>query len=183
MPDKHEGYILDLLWWPEYCHEHPRLRYCAGASFQGFVLGALIPISGEGQIQKCEARTESFRPDDKLLSVMPDVTLLRAQWEHYGACSGLSQSRYFDRLSRIYRSVRIPKEFIAPTDHFEASLSDTREALLQENARLSPSALHVFCQSGLLSKIQIVKGSPLAEPSDTCGLPRIQVIARMPLAE
>lgn len=179
----HEGYILELLWWPQYCHEHPQLRYCAGATFQGFVLGAFIPTSDEAQVQKCEAQIEAFRPDDKLLKVMPDETLLKAQWESYGACSGQSQTRYFDHLSRISRSVRIPKEFVSPKDHFEVSVSQTKEEFLSKNAALSPGVLYVFCRSGFLSKVQIQKAPHLVKPTEACDLPRVKVIARMPLAE
>jgi ribonuclease T2 len=180
---KREAYALELLWWPEYCHDNPQLKYCAGASFRGFVLGAFIPSSEEGQIHKCETQTENFKPDNKLLKVMPDETLLETQWKLYGACSGLSPTRYFDHLSRIYRSVRIPKEFISPNDHFEASVSQTKEEFLRKNAALSPSALYVFCRSGFLSKVQILKGSHMVKPTETCDLPRVKVIARMPLAE
>ena len=180
---KHEAYVLELLWWPEYCHDNPHLKYCAGASFQGFVLGAFIPLSQEGQIHRCETQTENFRPDNKLLKVMPDETLLETQWKLYGACSGLSQTRYFDHLSRIYKSVRIPKEFMSPNDHFEAGVSQIKEEFLQKNAALPPSALYVFCRSGFLSKVQIQKGSHMLKPTETCDLPRIKVIARMPLAE
>jgi ribonuclease I len=180
---KHEAYILELLWWPEYCHDNPQLRYCAGASFQGFVLGAFIPLSDEGQVHKCEAHTESFRPDNQLLRVMPDETLLERQWKLYGACSGLSQTQYFDHLSRVYRSVRIPRDFISPKDHFEISVDQTKEEFLRKNVALSPSTLNVLCRSGFLSKIQIQRDSHMMKRTETCEYPRVKVIARMPLAE
>lgn len=180
---KHEAYALEMLWWPEYCHHNPQLKYCGGSSFRGFVLGAFIPLSEQGQAHKCETQTENFRPDNKLLQVMPDEKLLEAQWSLYGACSGLSQTAYFDHLSRIYRSVHIPKEFISPTEHFEVGVSQIEEEFLQKKVPLSPSALYVFCRSGFLSKIQIVRGAHTVKPVETCDVQRLKVIARMPLAE
>jgi ribonuclease T2 len=180
---KDKAYMLDLLWWPEYCRGNPRLKYCAGASFRGFVLGAFIPLSDNGRIHTCETQAELFGPDNKLLKLMPDETLLRTQWKLYGACSGLSQTRYFDHLSQIYRSIRIPKAFISPTDHFEVSIDQIKKDFVQINPTLSRDSLSVFCQSGFLSKVQVRKDSHMAKPTGACEYQRVQVIAKMPLAE
>ena len=178
-----ESYILELLWWPEYCHENPQLRYCAGASFRGFVLGGFIPLSNDGQVHKCETQGQSFRLDNQLLKMMPDEMLLERQWTLFGACSGLSQTQYFNRLAKVYRSVHIPSKFISPKDHFEISVDQTKKEFLQRNTVLSAGNLYVFCQSGFLSKIQVLRDSHVIKPAGTCDHPRVKVIARMPLAE
>lgn len=132
---------------------------------------------------KCEGSLETFRPDPKLLKLMPDETLLETQWKVYGACSGVSQTRYFDRLSQIYKSVRIPKEFISPNDHFEISVEQARKEVLQASSAPPPTAVYIFCRSGFLSKIQIQKDSRIAKPAGSCDDTQIKVIAKMPLAE
>jgi ribonuclease I len=178
-----EAYTLEFLWWPQYCHDNPQLRYCAGASFHGFVLGAYIPRSANLQVRTCEAHVTEFMPDDKLLKVMPDEALLRTQWELYGTCSGVSQTDYFDRLSRISRAIKIPNKFVLPREHFSVSIEEVKQDFLRKNNHLPPDSLDVFCKSGLLSKIEIQASSQAIHSARSCELPSVLVIARLPLAE
>lgn len=178
-----EGYVLELLWWPEYCHEHPELRYCAGASFRGFVPREFAEISSGGQVQSCTATTKGFNPDKKLLSLLPDEVLLRSQWETHGACTGLSQSEYFERLAGAFRSVGIPRQFVRPDQDFRISPDEIKQAFLRANQDFSAGGFFVLCRSGFLSAVQIQKARNVAAPNDVCKDSRVEVIARMPLAE
>jgi ribonuclease T2 len=177
------GYALELLWWPEYCHEHPKLRYCAGASFRGFVPRKFAEMSSDGQIQSCTATTRSFNPDTKLLSLLPDEALLRSQWDTHGACSGLSQGEYFDRLARAFKSVAIPRQFVSPDHDFRMSPDGVKQAFLRANRDFSPDGFLVFCRLGFLSAIQIQRARSVAAPKGICDDSGVEVIARMPLAE
>jgi ribonuclease T2 len=178
-----DGYALELLWWPEYCHEHSELRYCAGASFRGFVPGEFAEMSSDGRIQNCTATTKSFNPDKKLLSLLPDETLLRSQWDTHGACSGLSQSEYFDRLARAFKSVAIPRQFVWPDQDFQVSPDEIKQAFLRANRDFSADGFFVFCRAGFLSAVQIQRARNVAAPNGICKDSRVEVIARMPLAE
>lgn len=182
-PTTSGGYALELLWWPEYCHEHPERRYCAGASFRGFVPGDLAEISSDGDIKNCMTAITGFDPDQKLFSLVPDEVLLRSQWDKHGTCSGLSQSAYFGRLTRILKSVVIPKQFVRPDRDFQMSPADVQQAFLRANRRFSPDAIFVFCQSGFLSSIQIQTARKVVVPKGLCKDARVEIIARMPLAE
>lgn len=177
------GYALELLWWPEYCHEHPELRYCAGASFRGFVPSDLAEISNDGKIKSCTTASTSFKPDEKLLSLLPDEVLLRSQWNKHGACSGLSQNAYFGRVTRIVKSLVIPKQFVQPDRDFQMSPSDIQQAFARGNRRLSADGILVFCRSGFLSSIQIQTARKVVVPNGVCKDAHVEVIARMPLAE
>jgi ribonuclease I len=178
-----EVYTLELLWWPEYCHENPRLRYCAGASFQGFVLGAYIPRAKGRQEEPCKGPVAKFMPDAKLLKVMPDEELLRTQWDLYGACSGLSQTDYFNYIWRVSRSIKIPERFVLPDEHFSITIQELKNDFLVKNHRLVSDSVDVFCKSGMLSKIRIHRPSPVTHSAGSCELPTVQVISRLPLAE
>jgi ribonuclease I len=178
-----EAYTLELLWWPKYCHDNPRLKYCAGACFQGFVLGAYIPLTANQRARTCKTPVARFIPDGKLLKVMPDEQLLRPQWELYGACSGLSQTQYFESLRRIFGSIHVPERFILPPDHFSITTEEARDVFLQINHRLQPDAVDVFCSQGMLSKVEIHSRFPGMHSAESCHLPTVKVIARMPLAE
>lgn len=178
-----DGYALGLLWWPEYCHQHPELRYCAGASFRGFVPREFAEISSNGRIQNCTATTKSFNPDNKLLGLLPDETLLRSAWDKHGTGSGLSQSMYFDRLTRAFESVAIPRVFVRPDRDFRMSPSEIKQAFLRVNRDLSPDGFFVFCRSGFLSAVQIQRARNVPAPNGICKDSRVEVIARMPLAE
>ncbi len=182
-PLKTANYVAELLWWPDYCDESPDLRYCAGASFRGFVLGKFIPLQADGQSQSCGPHPATFKPDRRLLDLMPDERLQRTQWESYGACTGLSQSDYFEQLATLRKSVHIPRAFVSPDERFSMSTEEVRRQFLDSNRQLQPAALFVFCNSGLLSAVQIRKGVHPAAPTDACDRSFVEVIALMPLAE
>lgn len=177
------GFVLELLWWPAYCHDHPQLKHCAGADFRGFVLGAVNPLLRNSHAAACPMDGSSFRPDDRLLRVMPDETLLERQWRLYGACSGLTQVQYFEFLLKLSRSVRIPDMFVLPRDHFEISADRVKQEFLRKNPRIKPSYLTVFCKLGFLGEIRVASGAEEAKPEGSCEQGPVKVIARMPLAE
>ena len=89
-----DGYILSLLWWPTYCHNHPELQACAGASFRGFVVQGLLPRSSSRSQRDCGARPGPSDPS-KLLDLIPDSSLVQDVWKQYGLCSGLMADSYF----------------------------------------------------------------------------------------
>jgi len=177
------GYALELLWWPEYCHEHPELRYCAGASFRGFVPVEFADISSNGQVETCAGAIKSFNPDRKLLSLLPDEALLRSQWDAHGTCSGLSQSKYFDHVAAAFKSVTIPRKFVLPDHDFRMSPDEIKQEFLQTNRGLSSDALFVFCRSGFLSIVRIQTVRHAVPPRAICTDATVEIIARMPLAE
>jgi ribonuclease T2 len=140
-------------------------------------------MSSDGQVQNCTATTKSFNPDRKLLSLLPDEALLRSQWDTHGACSGLSQSEYFDRLARVFKSVAIPRQFVSPDQDFRMSPDEIKQAFLRANRDFSSDGFFVFCRSGFLSAIQIQRARNVAAPNGICEDSGVEVIARMPLAE
>ncbi len=176
-------YALELLWWPEYCHEHRELLYCAGASFRGFVPRDFAETSPDGQIPNCACTTKSFSPDKKLLNLVPDEVLLRSLWETHGSCSGLSQRGYFDSLAKAFKSVAVPERFVWPDAHFSMSPEEIKQAFLRANRDFSPDGFFVFCRSGFLSAVQIKTARNVAAPDEICKDSSVEVIARMPLAE
>lgn len=180
---KKHGYVLELLWWPEYCHEHPERRYCAGASFRGFVPSDLSEVSSTGDIKECTTTTTSFTPNQELLKLVPDEVLLRSEWDKHGACSGFPPTVYFGRLARVFKSVAIPKQFVWPDRDFQMSAAEIEQAFLRVNREISPNGVFVFCRSGFLSSIQIQGGEKLVVPNGVCKDAHVEIIARMPLAE
>ena len=181
---KSSQYFIELLWWPEYCHEHPDLRYCAGASFRGFVPRRFAKASDWGQVPTCANVTNSFRPDDNLLKLLPDEELLRSEWETHGSCSGLSQNAYFDHLAQAFKSVVIPRQFVRPDKDFPMSPERVKQAFAQANPDLSPpSGVFVFCRSGFLSAVQVQRLRNARAPNEVCSDTQVEILARMPLAE
>ena len=142
-----------------------------------------VEMSSDEQVRNCTARTKIFNRDEKLLSLLPDERLLQSLWDTHGACSGLSQSEYFGRMARAFRSLAIPRQFVRPDRDFSISPGELKQVFLRANRDLSPDGFFVFCRSGFVSAVQIERAVKTAAPNGICNDSRVEVIARMPLAE
>jgi ribonuclease T2 len=184
---RQDGYILSLLWWPDYCQSHRELQACAGADFHGFAAGGLLPrLSSRWQQADCGVKPGP-RDTTKLLKLIPDRSLIQEIWQQYGFCSGLTADDYFALVKDAFSSTRIPDKFVDPKDSFVISPKDLKLSFVKLNAGLLEDDITVSCNEANLREVRICMSKQLHFMScpalPDCQRSVVYVTARMPLAE
>lgn len=145
-------YVLALSWSPQFCAtrtSRPDDPQCGDGKRFGFIAHGLWPQYQQGFPESCPT-TQSFDPAvaPRVLAIMPSEKLMRHEWERHGTCSGLSASDYFAQLERIYRGVRIPERFVAPSEQLTVSLEELKQAFTAANPGLGTDMFAVLCGGG-----------------------------------
>jgi len=73
----------------------------------------------------------------------------------------LSASVYFESIRKARAMVKIPDEFIAPTEMLSVSPDEVEDAFVKANPGLMRDAIAVTCDSRRLSEVRICVGKDL----------------------
>jgi ribonuclease T2 len=153
-PGNFDYYLFTLSWSPEYCQAHRDAVECTGGNHYGFIVHGLWPQFNRGYPEHCS--NEPMPSDVSVVSkIMPDPSLIKHEWTTHGTCSGLSGNQYFELIRKIYDSIKIPQQFVAPTRTLNIHPADVKRAFEQANPQLSDDAIAVNCPQNFLSGMQI----------------------------
>jgi ribonuclease T2 len=165
-PGKFDYYLFTLSWSPEYCHSHRDVPQCTGSIRYGFIVHGLWPEFNRGFPEHCS--NEPLPSDVSAVSrIMPDSSLIRHEWSTHGTCSGLSANQYFQLIGKIYDSIKIPQELVAPTRTLTMHPEEVKRLFERANPGLTDDNLAVNCPQNFLSGVQICltkSGTPLLCP-------------------
>jgi ribonuclease T2 len=171
-------YLLNLSWAPEFCYSKPDNPECSGHF--GFIVHGLWPqYSRGGYPENCGQQPGPSNPSN-MLDIMPDLHLIRHEWTTHGTCTGLAADDYFALIRRVFNSVKIPPEFIAPARQFSLSPQELKQDFEQANPALSDSGIAVSCGGSYLVAVEICyakDGTPTQCSGDIrdCNKPEVRV--------
>jgi ribonuclease T2 len=91
----------------------------------------------------------------KALAFMPSEKLIQHEWEKHGSCSGLSADEYLNLADRAFSTVKIPKEFDAPSNTRSVSSEQIITEFLSANSGLDKQSLTVSCSGNQLQEVRV----------------------------
>ncbi|HHN66799.1 MAG TPA: ribonuclease T [Thermopetrobacter sp.] len=179
-PGLFDYYVLALSWSPTFCMSargkarRDAARQCAPGAALGFVVHGLWPQFRRGWPSSCRA-AQRFVPDRvirEVLDVMPAKGLVIHQWRKHGTCSGLSPRAYFALTERLFRSLTIPRDYIAPARPLKRTPEQIRADFARANPDFPKDGFAVVCRGrgarAWLRELRVCF-SPTGRPS-RCGL-------------
>jgi ribonuclease T2 len=178
-------YLVSLSWSPSYCLTHPNdKRQCGGRGF-GFVLHGVWPQKQAGGYpENCPVTSQpSASAVQKTLAFMPSEKLIQHEWTKHGTCSGLTADEYLSLADRAFSSLKIPKEFEAPTSLRTLSAEEITNEFLASNPSLNKNNLTVSCSGSELQEVRLCVDKQLQPMScgkgvrTQCGRDSVQVRA------
>lgn len=179
-PGQFDYYLFTLSWSPEYCHSHRDAVECTGGNHYGFIVHGLWPQFNRGYPEHCsnEGMPSDTSPVDK---IMPDPSLIHHEWTTHGTCSGLYGNQYFLLIRKIYDSIRIPAELVAPKRTLTMHPADVKRLFERANPQIHDQTMAVNCPQNFLSGVQICvtkSGTPFTCPGNAvrdCRAPNINI--------
>lgn len=159
-------YLLALSWAPDYCRLHPsdRTAECAIGNRTGFVVHGLWPQRETSQGPPCGADGQKVTTAivNATLKYIPTKELMQHEWDHHGACSGLSMADYFATVRKVRDSVTVPPALVAPSAESTMTASQIEAAFVAANPAMPPKAFRTSCASGMLQEARICFNKDLA---------------------
>jgi ribonuclease T2 len=152
-PGQFDYYLLVLSWSPEFCHGKPGASQCQ--EHRNFVLHGLWPQYNDGSYPS-GCRTTQPPPTDlaKIEQIMP-AEIVAHEWQKHGTCSGLSGDAYFRLAQALFASVKIPADFIAPTQTTTSRPATLKKDFESANPILADEDIAIQLQQGYLNAVEI----------------------------
>jgi ribonuclease T2 len=152
-------YLLTLSWAPAYCALHPGdgTAECADGNHTGFVVHGLWPQGERGEGPPCHADGQKVTAAivAATLSYIPTKSLMQHEWDHHGACSGLSMTAYFAALRQARDAVNVPPELTAPESSSTMTAAQIEAAFATANPSMPATAFRATCTSGMLQEARV----------------------------
>jgi ribonuclease T2 len=166
-PGQFDFYVLSLSWSPSFCEAAgergtPPQQQCATRPYS-FVVHGLWPQYEHGFPEFCQVPAPRLDRNivSSMLDLMPAARLIFQQWDKHGTCSGLSPNAYFETVRKVRAVVKIPPEFVGPSEILTVTPDDVEEAFVKANPGLARDAVAVTCDSRRLSEVRICVGKDL----------------------
>jgi ribonuclease T2 len=163
-PGEFDFYVLALSWSPSYCEAaqergglgKSQQIQCAGRPYS-FVVHGLWPQYDRGSPNYCQQPAPRLdgRIVSSMLDLMPAPGLIFSQWDKHGTCSGLQQRAYFETIRKARAAIKIPEQFLEPSEHKMVTPDEVEDAFVKANPGLSSSAIAVTCDTRRLSEVRI----------------------------
>ncbi|UJR30949.1 hypothetical protein I4U23_018461 [Adineta vaga] len=161
---KTDYYKLVLSWTPSFCKELPSLQ--RNRSFQcqyndfGLIVHGFWAQSRTAKTLKNHPR--NCRNDKQLplltikqhFCMMPDESLIQAEWEKHGTCSFRTAEEYFNTIDRIYSQLTVPDMNQVLRDP-RVDQYKIKKVFLEKNPKLRANQIQVYMKGKELIDIKI----------------------------
>lgn len=154
-------YVLALSWSPSYCQSKGASADPQQCNIQrplAFVVHGLWPQNERGAPADCQAGEAQYIDRsvfETVKDIMPSLSLARHEWKKHGACSGLSQSQYFNTIVSAAASVVMPEMFRSAPSGRELAPSEVENAFIQANSKMTSKGFAPICKNGNLTEVRI----------------------------
>jgi ribonuclease T2 len=157
--DSFDFYVLSLSWSPTWCGakaDRADDRQCEEK--RRFIVHGLWPQNEKGWPQFCKSSEPDRVPRSMMREigdVMPSIGLAGHQWRKHGACSGLSQDRYFRLLKEAYGKIKLPPVIFDGRTDRKLATDEIETLMTKANPGLARDGVSVSCDAGQLEEIRI----------------------------
>ncbi len=90
-----------------------------------------------------------------MLNYIPTPSLIQHEWANHGTCSGLSVADYFAAVRKTRDSLKLPKDFIAPSQQMQLSPAQIDAEFAAANPSFPKTAFKASCKNGELQEARI----------------------------
>ena len=163
-PGEFDFYVLSLSWSPSFCEAASERGssgrnhdiQCGGRPYS-FVVHGLWPQYDRGFPNYCQRPAPRLDRNivSSMLDLMPAPGLIFNEWDKHGTCSGLGARAYFETVRKARAAIKIPAEYLDPSESRMVAPADLEEAFVKANPGLSNAAISVTCDSKRLSEVRI----------------------------
>lgn len=153
-------YLLSLSWAPDFCalpsgNKDP--RECGKGRKVGFIVHGLWP---QGETTRGPERCGTASPVGQdivrvMLNYIPTEGLIQHEWTNHGTCSGLSAADYFAAVRKARDSVKIPDDFMAPSQDMHLAPGQIASKFAAANPSFPKGSFRVSCQNGALQEVRV----------------------------
>lgn len=159
VPGDFDFYVLALSWSPTHCdiEGNPNSPQCRAGTY-GFVVHGLWPQCERGFPENCRTSEGGWVSDTIVASmrdIMPSGGLVGSQWRKHGACSGLDQADYFERVRQAYDEIAIPDAYRDATKDMTLSPGSVETDFIDANPDLTSEGIAVTCRENALFEVRI----------------------------
>ena len=153
-------YLLALSWAPDFCAlpNGPKdPRECGKGRHVNFVVHGLWPQNEQSRgPQHCGSASPVSQDIVRvMLNYMPSEGLIQHEWTNHGTCSGLSAADYFAAVRKARDAVKLPQDFVAPSQQMELSPASIDSKFAVANPTFPKTAFKASCQNGALQEARI----------------------------
>ncbi len=168
-PGKFDFYVLSLSWTPSFCDaalerapDQPPPPECGPRAYP-FVVHGLWPQYDSGFPEFCQQPAPRLDRNAvaSMLDLMPAPRLIFNEWDRHGTCSGLSVRAFFETVRKARAMVKIPDDYLAPTQEISLAPGDVADAFVAANPGLSRASVAVTCDAKRLTEVRICVGKDL----------------------
>src|SRR5215204_3392529 len=161
-PGEFDFYVLALSWSPSFCEAAAERGNSGRSQVQcerpySFVVHGLWPQYERGFPEYCQRPSPRLDRNivSSMLDLMPAPGLIFNEWDKHGTCSGLQPRAYFETIRKARAAIRIPEQFLEPSEHKMVAPDEVEDAFVKANPGLSASAIAVTCDTRRLSEVRI----------------------------
>ena len=167
-PGKFDFYVLSLSWAPTYCdslsERAPDQALPVECVRQApFAVHGLWPQYDVGFPEFCRQPTPRLDRNviASMLDLMPAPGLIFTEWDKHGTCSGLSARAYFTNVRKARALVKIPEDFIQPSEEVTLAPDAIAEAFANANPGASRASFAISCDAKRLTEVRVCLGKNL----------------------
>src|SRR6266481_5480774 len=166
-PCQFDYYVLSLSWSPSFCEASgergtPPQQQC-GARPYSFVVHGLWPQYEKGFPEFCQQPSPRLDRNviSSMLDLMPAPRLIFNEWDKHGTCSGLGSHAYFETVRKARALVKIPDDYIEPSQEITVAPAEVGDAFVKANPGLTRASIAVSCDAKRLTEVRICIGKDL----------------------
>jgi ribonuclease T2 len=97
-----------------------------------------------------------------MLDLMPAPRLIFNEWDKHGTCSGLGSHAYFETVRKARAPVKIPDEYLEPSQEITVAPAEVGDAFVKANPGLTRASIAVSCDAKRLTEVRICVDRNLA---------------------
>jgi len=166
---KFDFYVLSLSWAPTFCDaaferapDQAPPAEC-GQRAVPFVVHGLWPQYDVGFPEFCQQPAPRLDRNivASMLDLMPAAGLIFSEWDKHGTCSGLSPRAYFETVRKARALIKIPDDYIEPSQETTVPPAAIAEAFVKANPGLTRASVAVSCDAKRLTEVRICVGKDL----------------------
>jgi ribonuclease T2 len=153
-------YMLTLSWAPDFCAlpsvpKDP--AECGKGRHVNFIVHGLWPQSEQGRgPEHCGSASPVSQDIVRvMLNYIPTQSLIQHEWTNHGTCSGLSAADYFAAVRKTRDSVKLPSQFVAPSQEMRLSPAEIDAQFAAANPGFPKAAFKASCKNGELQEARI----------------------------
>jgi ribonuclease T2 len=151
-------YLLNLSWSPEFCSSH-QAPECG--LHRAFIVHGLWPQRNDGTYpQHCGTLPGPTNPTS-WADVMPDVGLVKHEWQTHGTCTPYDADIYFGMIRTAFKEVKVPAFYTDGTKEVMMKPADILADFARVNPGFPAGSMALSCGNNRLTAFELCMSKDL----------------------